>query len=50
MLSHGSEGDYLFKTWGAFLERLGNLSGPKSNSLSYDALAVKSCSFNMLQI
>ena len=33
-----------------FLERPGNLSGPKSNSWNYDPLAVKSCSFNMFHI
>ena len=39
-----------FDTWGPFLEKPGNLSGPKSNSLNYVPLAVKSCSFNMFQI
>ena len=40
---------YSFKagiySWGSFLERLSNLSGPKGNSLNYAPLAVKSCSF-----
>ena len=30
-----------------FLERPGNLSGPKSNSWNYDPVAVESCCFNM---
>ena len=39
-----------FDTWRPFLEKPDNLSGPKSNSLNYVPLAVKSCSFNMFQI
>jgi len=38
--------DILNETWGLFLERPSNLSGPKSNSWNYDQFAVKSCSFN----
>ena len=37
-------------TRGPFLERPGNLLGPKRNSLNYDPLAVKTRSFNMFQI
>ena len=41
--------EIVFKTWGPFLERPGNLSGSKSNSFNFDPLAVKSCSFSMFQ-
>ena len=37
-------------SWGPFLERPGNLSGPKSNSWNYYSLVVKSCFFNIFQI
>ena len=43
------EGNLLIQIWGPFLERPGNLSRPESNSLNYDPLTVKSCSFNMFQ-
>ena len=37
-------------TWGPFLQRLGNLLGPKSNSWNCDPLAVKTSSLNIFKI